>query len=120
MRQLKVNIKQGQKNIEKVNEDIRVKYLLENYSELEIIHKVKQGDRNATNALVMANIRDVILVAKQFQNKGLSMEDLICEGNIGIIETAKQFDGTGDFKAFAESFIRKSIESGIEEQKNNL
>ena len=91
---------------------------MENYNELEIIHKIKQGDRNATNALIMANMQEVVLIAKQFQNKGLSMEDLICEGNIGIIEAAKQFDGTGDFKSFAETFIRKSIESGIEEQKN--
>ena len=89
------------------------------YEESEIIKLVKEGNKKAIYFL--PNFRELMFSLNKSYQKGDKIErDIFLQIYEGIIEAAKQFDGIGDFKAFAESFIRKSIESGIEEQKKNL
>lgn len=121
MRQLKVKIQQGQKIKEQINEDISVKYLLENYSELEIIDNVKQGDKIAVDALAMANMRYIVKIANQFQNQGLTLEDLVNDGYIGLIQAAKNFKDTYgiNFTTYSEDWISNTIKKGIDEVTNS-
>jgi RNA polymerase primary sigma factor len=86
--------------------------------EIELAKRIKKGDRYALEELTKANLRFVVSVAKQFQNQGLSLGDLINEGNLGLIKAAERFDETRGFKfiSYAVWWIRQSIMQAIAEQ----
>jgi RNA polymerase primary sigma factor len=86
--------------------------------EIELARRIKKGDRMALESLTKANLRFVVSVAKQFQNQGLSLGDLINEGNLGLIKAAERFDETRGFKfiSYAVWWIRQSIMQAIAEQ----
>ena len=88
------------------------KYQLSNQEEeVELARKARNGDKSALNKLVLSNLRFVISVSKQYQNQGLSLDDLINEGNIGLVKAAERFDETKGFKFISYSvwWIRQSI-----------
>ena len=86
--------------------------------EVTLARRIKEGDESASDKLIRANLRFVISVAKQYQNKGLSLVDLVKEGNIGLIEAAKRYDETRGFKfiSYAVWWIRQAIIRAISEQ----
>ena len=98
--------------------DISKEPLINLEEEVELAKRIKQGDRLAADKLVRANLRFVISVAKQYQNKGLSLVDLVQEGNLGLIEAAKRFDESRGFKfiSYAVWWIRQSIIHAISDQ----
>ncbi|MBC8184964.1 RNA polymerase sigma factor RpoD/SigA [candidate division KSB1 bacterium] len=108
-----------QKNsVEKYLEEIVIFTPLPPAEEIELTRSARKGESFALDKLVKANLRFVISVAKQYQYNGLSFEDLICEGNSGLIEAAKRFDETRGFKfiSYAVWWIRQSILKAIAEQ----
>lgn len=98
-------------SIDKYFNEISREDLISTEQEIELAKAIKKGDKNAENKLVTSNLRFVVTVAKQYQNQGLSLDDLINEGNIGLITAARRFDETKGFKfiSYAVWWIRQSI-----------
>jgi len=121
MRQLKI-IKQVTNretvSLDKYLHEIGKVDLLSSEEEVNFARKLKEGDEEALNKLVKANLRFVVSVAKQYQNQGLSLPDLINEGNLGLIKAAQRFDETRGFKfiSYAVWWIRQSILQALAEQ----
>jgi len=121
MRQLKI-IKQvtnrDTQSLEKYLHEIAKVDLLSAEEEVVLAQKIKQGDKIALEKLTKANLRFVVSVAKQYQNQGLSLQDLINEGNLGLIKAAQRFDETRGFKfiSYAVWWIRQSIMQALAEQ----
>ena len=114
MRKLKISqqiTKRESKSLEKYLQDVSKEEMITAEEEVELAIKIQSGDERALNRLVRANLRFVISVAKQYQNTGLTLEDLINEGNLGLIEAAKRYDHTKGFKfiSYAVWWIRQSI-----------
>lgn len=121
MRQLKI-IKsitnRENASLDKYLQEIGHEKLISAEEEVELAHRIKNGDRKALEKLTKANLRFVVSVAKQYQNQGLSLPDLINEGNIGLLKAAEKFDETRGFKfiSYAVWWIRQSILQAIAEQ----
>jgi RNA polymerase primary sigma factor len=121
MRQLKI-IKQVTNretvSLDKYLHEIGKVDLLSPDEEVNLARRLKEGDEEALNRLVKANLRFVVSVAKQYQNQGLSLPDLINEGNLGLIKAAQRFDETRGFKfiSYAVWWIRQSILQALAEQ----
>jgi len=121
MRQLKI-IKQvtnrDTPSLDKYLNEIGKVELISSDEEVELSQKIKEGDQNALTKLVNSNLRFVISVSKQYQNQGLSLPDLINEGNLGLIKAALRFDETRGFKfiSYAVWWIRQSILQALAEQ----
>ncbi len=121
MRQLKIGDKITKRDdaaLDKYLVDISREKLISTDEEVELAQKIHKGDHRALNKLVRANLRFVVSVAKQYQNQGLSLNDLVNEGNIGLVKAAQKFDETRGFKfiSYAVWWIRQSILQAISEQ----
>ena len=100
MRQLKIGDKITKRDdaaLDKYLVDISREKLISTDEEVELAQKIHKGDQRALNKLVRANLRFVVSVAKQYQNQGLSLNDLVNEGNIGLVKAAQKFDETRGF-----------------------
>ncbi len=121
MRQLKI-IKQvtnrDTASLEKYLQEIGKVGLITADEEVSLAQRIKQGDKAALERLTKANLRFVVSVSKQYQNQGLSLQDLINEGNLGLIKAAQRFDETRGFKfiSYAVWWIRQSIMQALAEQ----
>ena len=121
MRQLKITksiTNRESASLEKYLQEIGHEELLTIDEEVELAQRIRKGDREALERLTKANLRFVVSVAKQYQNQGLSLADLINEGNVGLIKAAEKFDETRGFKfiSYAVWWIRQSILQAIAEQ----
>jgi RNA polymerase primary sigma factor len=121
MRQLKISKQITQRDtgtLDKYLSDIAKERLLTADEEVELAQRIKDGDQVALDKLVRANLRFVVSVAKQYQNQGLSLQDLINEGNLGLVKAAQRFDETRGFKfiSYAVWWIRQSILQAVAEQ----
>lgn len=98
--------------------DVSKQPMIDINEEIALTKRIKEGDQKAVDKLVNANLRFVISVAKQYQNKGLSLVDLVQEGNIGLIEAAKRYDETRGFRfiSYAVWWIRQAIMHAISDQ----
>lgn len=120
MRQLKITkqlTNRDSKSIDKYLSDVSKEEMITAEEEVRLAKRIKKGDQAALNKMVSANLRFVISVSKQYQGHGLKLEDLIAEGNIGLIIAAKRFDETKGFKfiSYAVWWIRQSIMQAIAE-----
>lgn len=121
MRQLKITksiTNRESASLDKYLQEIGHEDLISVEEEVELAQRIKRGDRIALEKLTKANLRFVVSVAKQYQNQGLSLPDLINEGNLGLIKAAEKFDETRGFKfiSYAVWWIRQSILQAIAEQ----
>ena len=121
MRQLKITksiTNRESQSLEKYLQEIGKVDLLTPEEEVDLAKRIKQGDQAALEKLTKANLRFVVSVAKQYQNQGLSLSDLINEGNLGLIKAAQRFDETRGFKfiSYAVWWIRQSILQALAEQ----
>jgi RNA polymerase primary sigma factor len=121
MRQLKITksiTNRESQSLEKYLQEIGKVDLITPEEEVTLAIKIKQGDQRALEKLTKANLRFVVSVAKQYQNQGLSLSDLINEGNLGLIKAAQRFDETRGFKfmSYAVWWIRQSILQALAEQ----
>ena len=105
-------------SLEKYLQEIGKVELISSEEEVRLARLIKQGDQKALDRLTKANLRFVVSVAKQYQNQGLSLPDLINEGNVGLIKSAQRFDETRGFKfiSYAVWWIRQSILQALAEQ----
>jgi RNA polymerase primary sigma factor len=113
----KANIRANQ-SLEKYLQEIGEVDLLTPDEEIKLARRIRRGDQQALELLTKANLRFVVSVAKQYQNQGLSLGDLINEGNLGLIKAAKRFDETRGYKfiSYAVWWIRQSILQALAEQ----
>ena len=121
MRQLKITKSINNResaSLDKYLQEIGREPLIPVDEEVELARRIRNGDRAALEKLVKANLRFVVSVAKQYQNQGLSLPDLIDEGNLGLIKAAEKFDETRGFKfiSYAVWWIRQSILQALAEQ----
>jgi RNA polymerase primary sigma factor len=121
MRQLKITksiTNRESQSLEKYLQEIGKVELIAPEEEVALALKIKQGDQKALDRLTKANLRFVVSVAKQYQNQGLTLPDLINEGNLGLIKAAQRFDETRGFKfiSYAVWWIRQSILQALAEQ----
>lgn len=121
MRQLKITnsiTSRGSQSLEDYLNDISKQPLLTAEEEVKLAQRIRNDDREALERLVCANLRFVVSVAKQYQNQGLTLPDLINEGNIGLIKAAEKFDETRGFKfiSYAVWWIRQSILQALAKQ----
>lgn len=121
MRQLKITksiTNRESASLDKYLQEIGREDLITVEEEVELAQRIKKGDRKALEKLTRANLRFVVSVAKQYQNQGLSLPDLINEGNLGLIKAAEKFDETRGFKfiSYAVWWIRQSILQALAEQ----
>jgi RNA polymerase primary sigma factor len=121
MRQLKITksiTNRESQSLEKYLQEIGKVEMINAEEEVQLALRIKQGDQRALERLTKANLRFVVSVAKQYQNQGLSLPDLINEGNLGLIKAAQRFDETRGFKfiSYAVWWIRQSILQSLAEQ----
>lgn len=121
MRQLKISksiTNRESQSVEKYLQEIGRVELITAEEEVELAKRIKKGDQIALEKLVNANLRFVVSVAKQYQNQGLTLNDLINEGNVGLVKAAQKFDETRGFKfiSYAVWWIRQSIMQALAEQ----
>lgn len=121
MRQLKITnsiTNRDDKALEKYLSDISKEDMITVDDEIRLTRKIKEGDQEALDKMVRANLRFVVSVAKQYQGQGLPLVDLISEGNLGLIKAAKKFDETRGFKfiSYAVWWIRQSILDALSEK----
>ncbi len=114
MRQLKITVaitSRGSEALERYLQDISKEEMVSTDEEVELAKRIRQGDKEALERLVKANLRFVVSVAKQYQGQGLELTDLINEGNVGLINAAMKFDETRGFKfiSYAVWWVRQSI-----------
>ena len=121
MRQLKITksiTNRESASLDKYLQEIGREELITVEEEVELAQRIKKGDQEALDKLTRANLRFVVSVAKQYQNQGISLPDLINEGNLGLIKAAEKFDETRGFKfiSYAVWWIRQSILQALAEQ----
>ena len=121
MRQLKITksiTNRESDSLERYLQEIGKEEMISVDEEVELAQRIRQGDKKALERLTKANLRFVVSVAKQYQNQGLSLPDLINEGNLGLLKAAEKFDETRGFKfiSYAVWWIRQSILQAIAEQ----
>ena len=121
MRQLKITksiTNRESASLDKYLQEIGREELITVEEEVELAQRIRKGDQKALEKLTRANLRFVVSVAKQYQNQGLSLPDLINEGNLGLIKAAEKFDETRGFKfiSYAVWWIRQSILQALAEQ----
>ena len=121
MRQLKISkqfTNRENKSLDKYLNEISKVPMIDAQEEVELARRIREGDQVALEKLVNANLRFVVSVSKQYQNQGLTLGDLINEGNLGLIKAAKRFDETRGFKfiSYAVWWIRQSILQALAEQ----
>ncbi len=121
MRQLKITksiTNRESPSLDKYLQEIGKEELISVEEEVELAQRIKKGDQEALEKLIKANLRFVVSVAKQYQNQGLSLPDLINEGNLGLVKAAEKFDETRGFKfiSYAVWWIRQSILQALAEQ----
>lgn len=125
MRQLKITrsiTNRDNTTLDKYLQDIAREPMITPEEEVELAQQIREGDQKALERMVNANLRFVVSVAKQYQNQGLSLLDLINEGNVGLIKAAKRFDETRGFKfiSYAVWWIRQAISQAIAEQSRMI
>ena len=121
MRQLKITksiTNRESASLEKYLQEIGKEEMISAEEEVELAQQIRKGDKKALERLTRANLRFVVSVAKQYQNQGLSLPDLINEGNLGLLKAAERFDETRGFKfiSYAVWWIRQNILQAISEQ----
>ena len=105
--------KQEKSSLDKYLQEIERVDLLTKEEEVELAQKIKEGDKISLEKLTQANLRFVVSISKEYQNQGLSLPDLINEGNLGLIKAVKVYSGKFRLRKFADIFIRKNIEDAI-------
>lgn len=124
MRQLKItaSITERTPITERYLSEVAPIELISKEREVELAQAIKRGDKQAEHELIKANLRFVISCAKQYQNRGLSLDDLIAEGNLGLIKAAQRFDDTRGFKfiTYAVTWVRQAIMDAIQKYSRTV